>query len=228
MGSATPVIVGALLFLCLVAALAVGLGWWAWRHVRRYWLVARAATRSVEAAWLATRSVRRAVATGVGTAGTRPGGIGRAARWAGGLAAGDLASVDLVSVDLAGLAPGQLRRQMWRGVEEAERAVRQATAAGAPVGQLPSLCGRMRSTAAALDELLSTGASGEGGRSVRRQAAEVVSVAAGVGTAARASVLATAGDATELRVRALVDDTEREVESLATGLGRSRPAVQRP
>ena len=133
--SATPVIVGALLFLCVAATVALGAAFYGWRWARRRLLIARAAWRGVERTWMATRTGRTVLGgwhhlVGAGTAG--PAGNGR-------------------TIPLP-----ELRRQLWQGVGDADRAVRDAAAAGAPVGDLPSLQRRLRSTATALDGLLAT------------------------------------------------------------------------
>lgn len=200
--SATPVIVGALLFLCLAAAVALGAGLYAWRWARRRLLVARAAWRSAERAWMATRTGRTV--------------LGRLHHLGGGRQAG--AAGDLRTVPVP-----DLRRQLWQGVGGADRAVRDAVVAGAPVGDLPSLLRRLRSTADALDRLLADGDDRELDRhlaDVRRQVADVLSTAAAIRSAATAATVAVVSDATEVHLQELVVDTDREVRSLAAGVDR--------
>ncbi len=196
-GSATPVIVGALLFLCLATAVVLAAGLYGWRWARRRLLVARTAWRNVERALTATRTGRTV--------------MGRLHH--------HLIDTDARAADLQKAPLPDLRRQLWRGVGDAEGAVRDAVLAGAPVGDLPSLSRRLRSTAEALDRLLA----GDDDRhlaGVRRQVADVVSTAAAIRSAATAATVAVVSDATEVRLRDLVADTDREVHSLAAGIDR--------
>ncbi len=195
-----PVIVGALLFLCLVAAVVLAAAFYGWRWTRRRLLIARAAWRGVERTWMATRA-GRTVLGGlhhfVGASTAPPLGGGR-------------------TVPLP-----ELRRQLWQGVGDADRAVRDAVDAGAPVGDLPSLDRRLRATATALDRLLAT----DDDRhlaDVRRQVADVLSTAAAIRSAATSAAVALISDATDVHLRELVADTDREVQSLAAGVDRSR------
>jgi hypothetical protein len=199
--SATPVIVGALLFLCAVATVALVAAFYGWRWARRRLLIARTAWRGVERTWMATRTGRTVLGrwhhlVGAGTTGS----------------AGDGRMVPLP----------ELRRQLWQGVGDADSAVRDAAAAGAPVGDLPSLHRRLRSTATALDGLLAT-ADDQHLSDVRRQVADVLSTASAIRSAATAATVAVVSDATDMHLRELVADTDREAQSLAAGVDRSRP-----
>jgi hypothetical protein len=200
--SATPVIVGALLFLCAVAAAAVVAVFYGWRWARRRLLIARAAWRGVERTWMATRTGRTVLG-----------------RWHHLVGAGTIGSTG----DGRTVPPPELRRQLWQGVGDADRAVRDAAAAGAPVGDLPSLHRRLRSTATALDGLLAT-ADDRHLSGVRRQVADVLSTASAIRSAATAATVAVVSDTTDMHLRELVADTDREVQSLAAGVDRSRPA----
>jgi hypothetical protein len=200
-GSATPVIVGALLFLCVAVAVVLAAGFYGWRWARRRLLVARAAWRGIERAWMATRTGRTVLGGWhhlTGTTAVAPAG------------------------DVRTAPPAELRGQLWQGIGDADRAVRDAVAAGAPVGDLPSLSRRLRSTADALDGLLVAAGDGEHLVGVRRQVADVLSTASAIRSAATAATVAVVSDATEVRLRHLVADTDREVHSLATGVDRSR------
>lgn len=121
---------------------------------------------------------------------------------------------------------------MWRAVDQATRAVAETVDAGAPVGDLPSLGRRLRSTAEALDRLLVIGSTADPATAematVRRQAGDVLAAAAGIRSAAMAATVAVGTEAAEIRVRELVADTDREVRSLAAGVDRSRSSAPRP
>jgi len=171
---ATPVIVGALLFLCVVAAVALAAAFYAWRWTRRKLLMVRVAWRNVERGLLATRPGRS------------------------------------VMHHLVRDQPASSSDVLWQAVDQAETAVTAAMAAGAPVGDLPSLCRRLRATATALDGLPADDG-------VRRQVADVVATA---GTIQSAATTATTAVVTGDQLRDLVADTDREVASLAAGTDR--------
>lgn len=209
--SATPVIVGALLFLCLVAAVGLGAAYYLWRWTRRRTRLARMAWRNAERAAMATPAGRVVLDRLHRLGDHRPDG-GDQNRTAGRQA----------TADVAAMALPDLRRRLWQAVGDANRAVGDAVAAGAPVGELPSLNRRLRSTAEALDRLLATGDDGRLA-GVRRQVADLLSAAGAVRAAAAAAMVAAVSDATEVHLRELVADTDREVHSLAAGIDRYTP-----
>ena len=107
-------------------------------------------------------------------------------------------------------------RKMWRTVAGAEDAVRRCAKAGAPVGDLPGLCRRLRSVAGDVERTLRLGAVGS-----RRQAAEVMVAAGDVRGAAAAAMADLSGP----RARALAADAEREVRSISAGLDAGRQLI---
>jgi|GEM_PF-731450 len=208
--SATPVIVGALLFLCLGVAAMLGAAFYLWRWTRRRLLVARTAWRNAERAAMATPAGRVVL--------DRLHRLGHDSRGGGQTkAAGQEATADLVALPLP-----DVRRRLWEAVGDANRAVGDAVAAGAPVGDLPSLNRRLRATAEALDRLLATGDDGRLA-GVRRQVADLLSTAGAIRAAANAAMVAAVSDATEVHLRELVADTDREVQSLTAGIDRYAP-----
>ena len=196
-GSASPLVVGALVFVGLAVLAATIVAWTAWRAVRRRWraLHRHAAVRGGLALWSLARSA------------TFPTAPGSRVRWTG------------------GHSNAMPRRRLWRAVGAAERAVREAADAGGSVGDLPSLVRRLHAVAADVDRVLRMGDGlGTGSPAVlnaRRHAAEVVYAA----TRIRLAAMAAAGDAARTRVAALAEDADREVRSLATGLARARAVL---
>ncbi|MGH9089753.1 MAG: hypothetical protein ACRDYZ_16880, partial [Acidimicrobiales bacterium] len=116
------------------------------------------------------------------------------------------------------------RHDLWRAVGVAERAVRQAEAAGGAVGELPFLSRRLHEVATDVDRLLAMGDGLAPGEpevdGALRQATEVRHASGRI----RLVALAAAGDAATTRVVALTGDADREVRSLAAGLARARAA----
>jgi hypothetical protein len=111
------------------------------------------------------------------------------------------------------------RRRLWRAVRSAEQAVAHATAAGAPVGDLPSLCRRLRTAALGVDRAIcAAGASGGVRRplppDVARELEDVVTAARGIHGNAVAAITATSRHSTS----ALVLDVHTETQALAAGL----------
>lgn len=124
-------------------------------------------------------------------------------------------------------APALLRLQLWQSVDGAVRAVQAAERTGGVVGDLPSLCRRLRAAAEDLDRLLvladgfdpaAAGAPGDLGRQVAdaREAASSI----------RRAALVSAGDAASARMRPLADDARREVECVAAGVARAGSALR--
>lgn len=118
-------------------------------------------------------------------------------------------------------APALLRLQLWQSVDAATRAVQAAERAGGPLGDLPSLCRRLRAASEDLDRLLALAGGPDplvaplGG--LDRQVADVRDAAASI----RRAALASAGDAAALRIAPLADDARREVACVTEGVARA-------
>jgi len=109
------------------------------------------------------------------------------------------------------------QRSMWMAVEGSEKAVRHAEAAGAPVGDLPSLARRLHQSAGDVDRLLSLqahGAPGTGTDEAYAQAASVTSAAQEIHRAATVSL----HRFTSPDVAAVAAATSAEVQALHEGL----------
>jgi hypothetical protein len=115
---------------------------------------------------------------------------------------------------------------MWVAVEDAESAVSHASGRDAPVAELPSVCGSLRTVADELDPLLRLErrmpAETARADSVRRQVAEVIAAARDV----QAAALRAGSDATEPQVRALVRQARDEVDIVSAALSRLRSVAQ--
>ncbi len=128
-------------------------------------------------------------------------------------------------------SPAVLRLQLWQSVDAAARALQEAERAGGTVGDLPSLCRRLRAASEDLDRLLvAAGGSGppagppaDPGGSLARQVAEMQDAA----TSIRRAALASATDAAALRAGPLAEDARREVASVTAGLARAVEASNR-
>lgn len=118
------------------------------------------------------------------------------------------------------------RLRMWNAVASAERSVADAEQTGAPVGDLPVLCRRLRVAAQDLDRVLRAtpvwGDAQAGSRSARGQVAQLVSAARSIEETAAAGIsefgAASVGD--------LAGDVRREVQALRAGLRQSREALK--
>ena len=121
--------------------------------------------------------------------------------------------------------PTRLRVELWQAVSAAARALRSAEEAGGALADLPGLCRRLHATASELDGLLAVavGLPTRAGEveALRGQVEEVLRAA----TAVRLAALASAGDATALRVGVLAADASCELEAVAAGVARSRAAA---
>jgi hypothetical protein len=122
-------------------------------------------------------------------------------------------------------APAVLRLQMWQAVDAATRAVETAERTGGAVGDLPSLCRRLRVASEELDRLLAL-AGRDGGLSghadgLGRQVADVRDAASSI----RRAALVSAGDAAAVRMGPLADDARREVECVTAGVARAGDAL---
>ncbi len=117
--------------------------------------------------------------------------------------------------------PRQVRKELWRAVDQASSAVRAAAGAGAPTASLPGLCRRLHEVAVGLDQVLRVESTGAVPREVAAQAIEVMRAATDVKEAAVAS----ASDATGQRVRDLVRDADHEIQCLDAGLASARSVL---
>ncbi|MDR3034995.1 MAG: hypothetical protein LBV78_18155 [Kitasatospora sp.] len=116
------------------------------------------------------------------------------------------------------VAAVRTRRRLWRAVTAAEHAVAQARKAGAPTGDLDSLCRRLRQAAADADRSVAvagraTGVS-TGSDHASSQAADLI-VAAGLIQDAAAS---SAASMMRPAVASLTEDVRQEVTALSAGL----------
>jgi hypothetical protein len=118
----------------------------------------------------------------------------------------------------------QARRQMWRAVERAVRAVRAADDVGATTVSLASICARLRASVRSLDTVLRVEPSGVLPVELRAQVGDVLRASSDVQRAAVAS----AGDLNGQRVRALVQDADHELQCLDAGLDAARTALPGP
>lgn len=152
--------------------------------------------------WWLRRRVRRLKLLGWAAA-ARPG-----AAAAGAMAAGRYRAWSLPLPDRRRLAAAWERRRLWLAVAAAERAVTAARRAGAPTGDLDSLCARLRQAA------------GDAGRRMplsREAAAEIrdlAEAAAQIQAAAASAAAAMARPA----ARQLAEDARREAQALAAGI----------
>lgn len=126
--------------------------------------------------------------------------------------------------DMSGWSARLVRRELWRAVDQADAAVRAASRAGAPTASLPTLCRRLQSVTADLDQVLRVEGTGPVPADVAAQASEVMKAAADVHRAATAS----ASDATGQQVQHLVRDADHEIECLDAGLASARSVIPRP
>ncbi len=190
------------LLLAVMAVVVVGLGLAvaavvAWIRLRRRWRALQSST---------------ALRTGVALLGVlRARGAGRLR---GEAAAGGSAD------------PAVLRLQLWQSVDGAARAVLAAERAGGTVGDLPSLCRRLRSASEDLDRLLAlAGGAPLAGplEGLGRQVADVRDAAGSI----RRAALVSAGDAAAARMGPLADDARREVECVTAGVARAGDALGR-
>jgi hypothetical protein len=115
------------------------------------------------------------------------------------------------------------RHRMWRAVSSAQHAVRVAREAGAPVGDLPALCGQLATAAGGVDAVLRASA---GDRTWRRDsgAEEVERAALDVQRAALDSLTMVAATDTAPVLSAV----RLEVTALAAGVRAAGLAAQRP
>lgn len=110
------------------------------------------------------------------------------------------------------------RRRLWRAVRAAEQAVAHATAIGAPVGDLPSLCRRLRSAALGVDRAVCAAGAAGGVRrplppDVARELDDVVAAAHGI----HGNAVSAITQATRSSTSALVTDVRNETQALEAG-----------
>lgn len=171
-----------------------------WIRLRRRWRALRSSTT------LRTGVALLGVLRSTGSARWRTG------RWAAGAAG-------------AADAPAVLRLHLWQSVDAATRAVEAAERSGGSVGDLPSLCRRLRAATEDLDRLLVLAGGPDPvtgpGDGLGRQVADVREAASSI----RRAALVSAGDAAAARMGRLTDDARREVECVAAGVARAGDAL---
>jgi hypothetical protein len=123
------------------------------------------------------------------------------------------------------LTAAAARRRLWRAVSAAGHAVTAAREAGAPTGDLDSLCRRLRQAAADADRSLvlagrATAASRRA-EPVSAQVSDLVRAAGLIQDAAASAVASLSRPA----ARSLADDARREAEALAAGIATASRAV---
>jgi hypothetical protein len=126
----------------------------------------------------------------------------------------------------AGWGAPRSRRELWGAVAKAESAVEEADRAGAPVGDLPDLCRRLRDAAGDVDRLLVMGAElpVDAASSVRTQVAEVLAASANI----RLAAVTATSDASAPRVSALAADADRELQCITAGVKSARSSLPHP
>ena len=120
------------------------------------------------------------------------------------------------------------RRRLWRAVSAAEHAVAQARKAGAPTGDLNSLCHRLRQAAIGTDRSLAIASRamppGAPPDRVSSQAADLVATAGQIQGAAAHS----AASVSQPKVVSLADDVRQEVVALSAGLASAARSSRAP
>lgn len=191
-----PILVGALVLAMLLMGGVVVVGFLLWRYGRRKWR-----------AFHSHGAVIGAVALWEATAEHGFGRRGRQGSW--------------TPEDVYQWTPRQVRKELWRAVDQAGSAVRAASGAGAPTASLPALCRRLNEVAVGLDQVLRVESTGAVPRQVAAQAIEVMRAAGDVKEAAVAS----ASDANGQRVNDLVRDADHEIQCLDAGLASARSVL---
>jgi hypothetical protein len=128
--------------------------------------------------------------------------------------------------DVGGWGAPRSRRELWGSVAKAEAAVEEADRAGAPVGDLPDLCRRLRVAAGDVDRLLVMGAElpVDAATGVRTQVAEVLSASANI----RLAAVTATSDASAPRVSAIAADADRELQCITAGVKSARSSLPHP
>lgn len=117
-------------------------------------------------------------------------------------------------------SPARARREIWRALAAAERAVDHAESAGAPLGDLVALARRLRLAADEMDRLLAHGAFTP---VVRDELDHLLAAADDV----RQAAVGAAAEMAAPGVRQLADDAELELRAMAAGWRRTRSASPR-
>jgi hypothetical protein len=191
-----PVMAAGLLFLAMVTAAGVFAGYLIWRLGRRKWRAFHSHALVVGAlsVWEATSSGR-----------LRP-------------------RAPATAEDMHQWTARRVRKEMWRSVDQADAAVRAATAVGAPTASLPSLCRRLQDAAVGLDRVLRVESAGMVPAEVATQATDVMRAASDV----RRAAVASAADANGQRVRSLAHDADIELQCLDAGLESVKAVLPHP
>jgi hypothetical protein len=191
-----PIFDTLLIFVAFMAIGTVVMGFLLWRYGRRKWRAFHnhGAVIGAKAVWNATSSAR------VGPRG--PIEAERVDEW----------------------SSRQVRKELWRAVDQAEAAVRTADGLGGPTASLPSLCRRLHEAAIGLDQVLRVEPSGAVPAAIAAQAKEVMRAAEDV----QAAAVASASDATGQRVADLTHDAEEEIRLLDAGLASARRVLPPP
>jgi hypothetical protein len=147
--------------------------------------------------------------------------IGAVALWEATATHGFRRQTPLTPEEVYRRTPRQVRKELWRTVDQAGAAVRAAAEAGAPTASLPVLCRRLNEIAVRLDQVLRVESTGTVPRQVASQAIEVMRAANDVKEAAVAS----ASDAAGQRVGDLVRDADHEIQCLDAGLASARAVL---
>lgn len=123
---------------------------------------------------------------------------------------------------------GRARRELWRAVGAAEHAVAAARRGGAPTGDLPALCRRLRQAAERADHRLAIGqrpaVPGAGPEPAVSEVSGLVSAAGQIQAAASAALASLSRPA----AHQLADDVRIEVAALAAGLASAAGAEGPP
>ena len=188
-----PILAGALVLATLLMGGVAVAGFLVWRYGRRKWRAfhSHGAVIGAVALWEATAAH----------------GFGRRAPW--------------TPEDVYRWTPRQVRKELWRAVDQAGAAVRAASDAGAPTASLPALCRRLHEVAVGLDQVLRVESTGTVPGEVASQAIEVMRAASDV----KAAAVASASDATGQQVRDLVRDADHEIQCLDAGLASARSVL---
>jgi hypothetical protein len=191
-----PILAGALVLAMLFMVGVATATFLVWRYGRRKWRAfhSHGAVIGAVALWEATAEH----------------GFGRRAR-----------PVASTPEDVYRWTPRQVRKELWRAVDQANSAVRAASGAGAPTASLPGLCQRLHEVAVGLDQVLRVESTGNVPREVASQAIEVMRAA----TEVKEAAVASASDATGQRVRDLVRDADHEIQCLDAGLATARSVL---
>lgn len=123
------------------------------------------------------------------------------------------------------IAAGRARRRLWRAVGAAGHAVAVAREAGAPTGDLETLCRRLRQAAADADRsLVMAGRATAATRTSQPASAEVSDLVRAADLIQEAAASAVASQSRPA-ARSLADDARREAEALSAGIASASQAV---